>query len=77
MNLKRRRQDDNWGPERIVLTRKPLKAARMYTRTQEKITLARARVIFKTYLHFSQPEFGFSLFHKWARVSSYSNKDYD
>lgn len=45
----RRQQDDNWGPERIVLTKKPLKASRMYKRIQGKITLAKARVIFKTY----------------------------
>lgn len=44
----RRQQDDNWGPERILLT-KPPKAARMYKRMQGKITLARTRVIFKTY----------------------------
>lgn len=43
----RRRQDDNWGPERIMLTKKPLKVARMYKRMQENITLA--RTIFKTY----------------------------
>lgn len=45
----RRQQDDNWGPERIVLTKKQLKAARIYKRMQGKITLTRARVIFKTY----------------------------
>lgn len=58
----RRQQDDNWGPERIMLTKKPLKVARMYKRMQENITLARTRIVFKTYEHFFQLEFFFNFF---------------
>lgn len=68
-----RQQDDNWGPERIALTKKPLEAAGINTRMKERISLARARDIFKTYLHFSQPAFEFSLFHKWVCAGSCSN----